>query len=102
MKNHFFILLTLLFLFKTTTAQIPNADSLKQKLASATEDTARVNALSGLAYAYVFSYPDTAGSYARQGLELARKTGYKYGEATCFEFLGLASNFSGDYTNALQ
>jgi signal transduction histidine kinase len=102
MKNNFFLLLTLMFLSKATFAQIPNVDRLKQKLVSATEDTARVNALWNLALAYVFSNPDTGANYARQGLELARKIGYKPGEAYCFDFLGLASNFSGDYTNALQ
>jgi len=102
MRKLFFLLLIFLLPLKIIVGQSLNADSLKQKLASAKEDTARVNALSTLAYAYVFSYPDTAGNYAKQGLQLARKIGYKYGEGTCFEFLGLASNFSGDYTNALQ
>ena len=91
-----------LFCLRITTGQTPDAISLKHKLAAAREDTAKVNTLTNLAYTYVFSYPDSAGNYAKQGLQLARKIGYKSGEGGCFGVLGLASNFSGDYTNALQ
>ena len=101
MRTLFFLLL--IFLAPVITiGQRQNIDSLKQKLTAAKEDTARVNTLSSLAEAYLFFYPDTAGNYAKQGLQLAKKIGYKYGEGTCFLSLGMASNFSGDYSNALH
>jgi len=102
MKTQFLVLFIFLLVIQTTTGQPFNADTLKKKLALATEDTARVNALWGLGYVYVFSYPDSAEVYANQGIQLARKIGYKGGEGRCLGALTLASNFSGNYTNALD
>ena len=48
--------------------QSDDGSKLKHKLALAKEDTARVNALSELARFYIFSIPDTAATYATQGL----------------------------------
>jgi len=102
MKTQFLVLFIFLLVVQTTTGQTFHADTLKKKLAFATEDTARVNALWGLGYAYVFSYPDSTEFYANQGIQLARKIGYKRGEGPCLGALTLASNFSGNYTNALD
>ena len=102
MKTQFLVLFILLLVVQTTTGQPYHADTLKKKLAFATEDTARVNALWALGYAYVFSYPDSTEFYANQGIQLARKIGYKSGEGPCLGALTLASNFTGNYTNALD
>src|SRR4030095_5097246 len=85
-----------------TSAQNNDADSLKQQLASAKEDTERVNLLSELAQFYTFFYPDTAESYAKQGLQLARKINYERGEAGCMMGLCLSLTFSGNYASALD
>ena len=101
MKKILFVCMLSLFSFKITNAQRMNADSLKQKLASSKEDTAKVNLLANLALLYTFSYPDTAVNYATRGLELAQELNYKSGEARCFGLLCLSLTFLGNYTSAL-
>ena len=79
-----------------------NVDSVKQKLASAKEDTAKVNLLFYLAGGYTFSYPDTAASYAAQGYQLAQKINYKSGEAHCLGALCLNLTSLGNFPAALN
>ncbi len=102
MKKIFYLSLILSLSLIKTTAQNNYADSLKQQLASAKEDADRVDLLSQLAQFYTFFYPDTAESYARQGLQLARKINNNRGEAECMMSLCLTLTFSGNYTSALD
>src|SRR5215831_11092786 len=83
-------------------AQNNYADSLKQQLVSAKEDTNHADLFSNLARFYVFSYPDTAEIFAKQGLQLARKLHYAEGETSCMMTLCLSLTFSGDYVGALN
>ena len=98
----FFLWLLLLLSLKKTIGQDNYRDSLKQKLASAKEDTAKVNTLFNLTVFYTFTYPDTAASYATQGLQLAQKIGYKLGEAHCLGGLCLSFTFLGNFPSALD
>ena len=67
MKKIFLLWLLLLFSLTKIIAQTPYyTDSLKQKLASVKEDTAKVNLLFNLAITYLFAYADTSATYAKQ------------------------------------
>src|SRR5213595_272361 len=67
MKKIFLLWLLLLFYLTKIIAQTPYyTDSLKQKLASVKEDTAKVNLLFNLAITYLFAYADTSATYAKQ------------------------------------
>jgi len=102
-KKILFLWLLLLFSLTKIIAQTPyNTDSLKKKLATAKEDTAKVNLLFNLAVSYTLSYPDTAASYAEQGLRLAQKIDYKSGEAHCLGALCLTLTFLGNFPRALD
>jgi len=59
MKKNYFLWLLFLLSFTKTIGQNNYTDSLKQQLALAKEDTAKVNLLFQLAYTYLFSYADT-------------------------------------------
>jgi two-component system NtrC family sensor kinase len=84
-------------------AQTPyNADSLKQKLVYAKQDTAEVNLLFNLAITYLFAYADTSATYAKQGLLLAQKINYKHGEVDCMHMLCLSLTNLGNFTRALD
>src|SRR5437773_2298673 len=103
MKKIFFLWLLLFISLTKIIAQAPyNTDSLKHKLASAKEDTAKANLLFNLAVSYTLSYPDTAASYAEQGLRLAQKIDYKSGEAHCLGALCLTLTFLGNFPSALN
>jgi len=98
----FSLYLLVLFFVTRAMGQNNNGESLKLKLASAKEDTTRVNALIDLGRLYTFNYPDTAVSYGTQGLQLAQNVGYKSGEANSLSILSLSSTFLANYTSALS
>ena len=86
-------------------ASFPKAqelDRLKHLLVSASEDTAKVNLLYKLSNEYVWSFPDSGKMYAETGFQLARKLGYKYGEALCSGIISVGLSETGDFTNALD
>jgi two-component system, NtrC family, sensor kinase len=83
-------------------AQDPYTDSLKQRLTSLPEDTAKVNLLNQLSDAYVWSSPDTGKIYAEKGLQLAQKLNHKYGEGLCLGNLCIGLSETGDFINALK
>ena len=94
-------LLWFLFLFSLTKTAGQYTDSLKQQLVFAKEDTNHVNILNNLGRFYMFSYPDTAASYAMISLQLSQKINYKLGEARSLGILCLSSTYLGNYTSAL-
>ena len=89
----FFLWWLLLFSYSTAVGQNSNEESLKHRLITVKEDTARVNALMDLGFFYAFRYPDTAVTYGMQGLQLAQKIGYKLGKAGSLSILCLSSIF---------
>ena len=78
------------------------SQSLSAQLSKQTNDTARVLLLIELSRALQALRPDSSLVYARQGLDLAQKTGYKKGEADCLNRLGVLSWRNGKYDNALS
>jgi len=94
--------LSLLCFAVLSDAQNLTTDSLKQKLESLSEDTAKVNLLIALSNEYLFSFPDSGRIYAEKGIQLAKKLNYKYGEALCSGVISVALSQTGDFTNALD
>ncbi len=76
--------------------------AIKEKLAAAKEDTARIDLLYGLAFSYFFRYPDTSILYSKQGLELSKKNGYKTRESTGLSIIGSALTVAGNFLGALH
>ena len=60
---------------------VTNRDSLKHIIATTKEDSVKINALWNLGFSYAFVHQDSAILYANEGLQLARKTSYVFGEA---------------------
>jgi two-component system, NtrC family, sensor kinase len=75
---------------------------LKQKIAVAKDDTAKVELLNNLAWSYVFIYGDTAIVYAKQGLDLSKKLNYKKGEFNSLVEISIALTVLGNLTSALH
>lgn len=96
------LLWLLYFLSSNLAAQNGYTDSLKQRLASAKEDTAKVELLDALSSGYTWSYSDTGIMYGRQGLQLAQKIKYHTGELRCMVSLGNSLTTHGDYIQALD
>jgi signal transduction histidine kinase len=98
------VALILLFAFVTIKLfpQINIRDTLKLYLANSREDTTKVNLLSDIGFSYAFEYEDTAIMYATEGLELARKIGYKQGEGSHLGLLAISLFLAGNYTLSLK
>lgn len=79
----------------------PETDSLTRLLRAPLPDTSRVRVFERLCYAYYSLRPDSALYYARQGLRLARRIGYRRGEAACLGNQGTAWWGMGDLGRAL-
>jgi tetratricopeptide (TPR) repeat protein len=65
------------------------------------EDTNKVLALSGLAFALYSSNPDTTILLAQQAEELALKQGWPKGVANAYNIQGIAYSVKGDYVKGL-
>jgi signal transduction histidine kinase len=102
MKKGLFLWLVLLLSFTPAICQNNYLDSLRQRLATEKEDTARVNAIFNLALLSSISSPDSAVMYGMQGLQLAQKINYKSGEASCMGALCLSLTFLGSFPKALD
>ena len=77
-------------------------DSMKRLLKTTAEDTSKVNLFSLLSYQYAFVQADTSVIYARQGIQLSQKLGYRKGIANCSQSLAMGLWGLGNYSNALQ
>lgn len=84
------ICLTGAFTLTTTAAPNPEADSLRRLLRAETRDTSRVLLYKELSFAQRNSRPDLALQSAQAGLRLARRIGFRRGEAACLNNQGLA------------
>jgi len=95
-----FILLLLLMVTKTY-AQNKYADSLKQAIKVAKEDTNKVYLLDDLAYYYTWSFADSSLFYAQQSLQLAQKLNFQHGIAFSEGQMCGASTTIGNYPQGL-
>ena len=83
-------------------AQTNRIDSLQQLLKTETKDTSRAMLLADLAYAYLYSKPDTSLLLAQQALLLSKKEGYTKGEAASLNRIGNVFLTTGNYPKALE
>jgi len=99
-------LLSLLFLFfsfiRISAQQESYADSIRQKLASAKEDTNKVWLLINLGGVYQWSYPDSGILYAQAALDLAQKLNFSAGEINAYGTAVEAFSGKGNYPKALE
>ena len=102
MRNLFISILLILFLHISKAQNYHQIDSLKQELSRVKDDTNKVNIYSDLGYAYQWSSPDTALSYAVPGLTLAKKLHFETGELNVFIPICEALSMKGNYSKALE
>jgi tetratricopeptide (TPR) repeat protein len=103
------VLLISLSAYLNSEAQGRPVDSLKQLLQKETTDTGRVLLLAELAFRLHESKPETAMSFALEGLSLATQNHYEKGEAVClnrvanvYSVLDQASKSMGILLKALK
>ncbi len=82
-------------------AQFFNPQRVRERLASAKDDTSRVNTLIEIGWAFTAN-PDSALMLAQQGLQIAQSVGYKKGEMACKTILGYSLWTLGDYASAIK
>ncbi|WP_324671819.1 ATP-binding protein [Hymenobacter sp. GOD-10R] len=83
-------------------AQSPQTALLRRALAQATSDTSRVLLLADVAASYRYSRFDSVQWYARKGLHLAWKIGYRKGEGRCLSRIGILMGERGNLPQALR
>src|SRR5258705_13998008 len=92
----------LLFIFFYLPAQQNTIDSLHQLLATAKEDTTRINLLNRLSRVFTDSKPDSALIYANDALLSAEKIGYSNGEITALRYKSVVLMITANYSQALE
>lgn len=90
------------FFLLAARSQTNGPDSLHRLLASAKEDTNKVQLLLRLSEHYEQSRPDTALMYARQALKLTRALSYRKGEAMGLSTLAQGYLFINNRPKALE
>jgi two-component system, NtrC family, sensor kinase len=93
---------SLLLLFVKVNAQDITADSLKQLLSVAKEDTNKVQILLNLGWVYQWNKPDSAILYALKARELSQRLNYIDGEIKVAETLSEALSAKGNFSQALE
>ncbi|HZY37214.1 MAG TPA: ATP-binding protein [Mucilaginibacter sp.] len=83
-------------------AQQKYADSLKNLIRVAKNDTTKAQLIHQLCYAYTWTNPDSSIIYSRQSLQLARKINYTVGIADGLGSLCDAETVLGNYPQALD
>lgn len=94
-----FIIMQILVSLMTLASEV---DSLRMKLTNAPDDTAKVFLFRDLAYALVYTFPDSAILYNTKGVELAQKLKFRKGEAFCTYTLGNAYDYAGNGDSAIS
>src|SRR5512138_4013943 len=85
------------------TVNIRQADSLRQELAQAKQDTSRAIILADLAEAYRAAKPDSTLYFADQALQLSRLINFPFGEMRAYFVLCHYFQFNGiDLPKALE
>ena len=97
-----FLYVLFVFIASGSAGQQTPADSLRQQLRIAKKDTMRASLLAKLSLAYVFSKPDSGLYLASEGLQLARKIDYAYGEAQNLFSLATYFRITGDSRQGMQ
>jgi len=77
-------------------------DSLKKVVASAPEDSNKVNTLIKLSDNYRSTSQDSAMNYANEAKALGEKINYRKGTGYALKAIGMVYNLREDYVNALQ
>jgi two-component system, NtrC family, sensor kinase len=77
-------------------------DSLKQKLATASQDTTRVKLMNELSNHYKFDRPDSTLFYGYKAVTLARQINFPSGEALAMAFICVAQRTLGNDAKALE
>jgi signal transduction histidine kinase len=95
-------LLLLSFSFLRISAQRSYADSLKQALTGANEDTSKVLVLISLGGFYRWSYPDSGILYTQEALKLAQKLNFVSGELSAYGASTQTFSGTGNYPKALE
>ena len=94
-----FLLLLLPFFLH---AQTNDVDSLKQLLQAETSDTGRVILLNQISKLLVINHADTALILSQRALALAKKTGFKKGEATSLNRIANVFAYTGNNPKSLE
>jgi signal transduction histidine kinase len=105
MKKMFVIILFCLSTLVVTaqvTAQLFDAQSLKLRMASTSNDTLRIEMLDSLALGYSEIDPDSSLYYSEQEINLSHKFRYRLSEALALNNKGYALLNMGNYPNALR
>ncbi len=103
MKRVLFLALCLSAWIKPAAAQYKHpVNSLKHLLATAKEDTNKVNLYRELSWQYVWSYPDSALLYYVPGLKLAQKLDFLKGQLALMDAAATALGTKGDHSESLQ
>ena len=77
-------------------------DSLKNALASAKDDSTKLVCINNLFYQYVYSYPDSAITYAQQEILLAEKNQSELNLAKAYIDYAAFFDIVGDIPQALH
>jgi tetratricopeptide (TPR) repeat protein len=101
MRKSIGIVLSIL-LFLRVTAQQNTIDSLHQLLATAKEDTTRVNLLNQVSRSFFNSKPDSALIYADRAKEFSQKIGYVKGEVRSLTLIGGVMIMTANFPKALE
>jgi tetratricopeptide (TPR) repeat protein len=86
----------------STQAQNYSQDDLRKMLLAEDKDSTKVVLLEQLAFSMVFSKPDSALLYAREGYVLAQKINFEKGVADCLNLIGTTWLKRGNYPKALE
>ncbi|MBK8519380.1 MAG: tetratricopeptide repeat-containing sensor histidine kinase [Chitinophagaceae bacterium] len=96
------LVVIVLFLFKTASAQQKVIDSIQQLLNKEKSDTQRINLILQLANIHRFSNTDTSNMLAASALLQSKKINFKKGEGFALHTLGIIQEFQGNYDSALH
>jgi len=101
MKNKILLIL-FLFVNHIVDAQQNEIDRIRNIISKQRKDTTEVNAITTLAWLYVFINPDSAIIIAKEARDLAREINYSEAEGNALNALGEASHTTGDFPQALE
>ncbi|HEV8081889.1 MAG TPA: ATP-binding protein [Chitinophagaceae bacterium] len=101
MKNIISIVFFLLTI-QVVCAQQNEIDSFRNIISKQRKDTTEVNAITAIAWFYIFMNPDSAIIIAKEAVDLARKLNYSKREGDALNALGEASHTTGDFPQALE
>ena len=93
--NRYFLTAIIILTSLAALAQSRTLDSLRQVLATQTEDTNRVNTLISICIEQEGMHTDSIFSTAQKALALSKKIGYKVGEADAYNWFALAYHKQG-------